>query len=516
MDRFKYSKEQKLKQDTIKFNQKCELYAAKTFYDDQVRQLDQKYKESFTKKLKFFIRSENVEKILTQYIDDLNKRICPNDVSKFYDEEKMKINLSNISMLRFLQKNKRAQFFHDRYELEDNVIKYFKKEEFKFSDKILALKKVDDKICEVLEDDKRDMNFVHKNCREIMSYCDKNEKDNLPLNFQLEITKLINKSLIGLYNKEYQIFIKNSELCKHKNIFNNRDEILEVNENISPIKNIVSSEFNTITNTRKKVIQWFKENKSKRKNPYLIINNIINNNKKHNFIKNKSTSILTYSSKSIKPKLFKTYSQNNNKITINNHQLQSNKKLLLKTAENNTTTKINTISTSNCNSIIKTLSVSDKSLRSLARNDSSNDSKENNYDKNFLNEAAKFLSDKIIIQKKEIANIKNKIIEQTRSKYQIRNLIFNCIEDVMFNIRDSRKLKITNNIINDKLDKEIENNFNILKVLNYIHYNCLNGIMSCKSIFPEFRNNKNNNRSKFHSLKKCFSFTKQDFFKGKI
>ena len=514
MDRFQYSKEQRLKQDTAKFLQKYELYTSNIFYDDQIEQLNKKCREYFNKTNYLLKRAENIEKILTQYISDLNNKIYPKTNSQFYDEEKKKINLSNISKLKFLQNFKKAQFIKDQSELEDNVLKFFNEEEYKFSEKILTAKKIDNKMCEIFEDNKRDMSLVHKNCRQIMSECEKHENRNLPLNFQLETVQRINKSLIELYNKEYQIYIKKSKLCSDKEALINRNEILEVNENKSPIKNINSNEFNSITNTKKKVMQWFKENKSKRKNPYIIINNIINNNK-YNNISNKSTSILTYSSSNIKQKSIKSYSKSNKKI-FNNHQLHKNKKFLLKTAENNTPTKINTISTSNCNSIIKTLSVSDKSFHTLAQNDASNDSAEYNYDKKILNKAANFLSSKIINQKNKIANIKNKITEQTRDKYQIKNLIFSCIEDVSLNIKDIRISKDTNNKKSAKLDKEIENNINMLKVLNYIYYNCLDGIMNYKCIFPEFRNNKNHNVNKICNLKKCFSFTKKNFFKGKI
>ena len=509
MDRFQYSKEQKLKQDKLKFLQKCELRSAKTFYDNQIQQLNEKYKEFLNKRNHLLNKSLKNEKILTQYISELNKKFCPNSISKFYDKEKVKINLSNMSILNFLQNYKKSQFIKDKNELGDDAIKKFQLEDIKFSEKILTLKNNDQKICGILDDNKLDMNFVHKNYRQIMSYCDKNENSNLTLNFRLETAKKINKSLTELYKKEHQIYKKNSKLNEVKDIINSRNEILEKIENISLIKSNISNKFNTLTNSKKKVMKWFKENKSNTKNPYIIINDS-NNNNKHNITKNKSVCILAYSSKSLK-----NYSKNN-EIINNNRRFQNNQNLLLKSTENNTTTKINTISTSNCNSIIKTFSASDKCLNTLIKNDTSKNNIKYEYDKTFLNESAKFLSDKIITQKKKITNIKNKISEQKRIKYQIKNLIINCIEDVKFNINDDRIMKVTNNIIRNKLDKEIEKNYNILKLLDYIYYNCLDTIIGCKSIFHEFRKNKSNSKNKIHSFKKCLSFTNQNFFKGKI
>ena len=125
------------------------------------------------------------------------------------------------------------------------------------------------------------------------------------------------------------------------------------------------------------------------------------------------------------------------------------------------------------------------------------------YDKNYLEAIAHFLTDNINKIREEIKlKIKYKA-EEIRSRYQLKYIIIKVIEDLesdlesmkkensydlnkyydnLFGISDNQDLKKIEKFI---YDKKVESNGQRLYILTYIINNCFNGINNIKSIFPK-------------------------------
>ena len=132
-----------------------------------------------------------------------------------------------------------------------------------------------------------------------------------------------------------------------------------------------------------------------------------------------------------------------------------------------------------------------------------NKNNEDIYDKNYLEIISQFLADNINKIREEIKLKMKYKAEELRSRYQLKYLISNIIEDIQTDIEKMKKEKdfdLNNYYDNlfgleqnkeikqlDKIlfDRKVEACGQQLYILSYILNNCFNGTHFVKSIFPE-------------------------------
>ena len=121
MDRRQYSYLRQLQIDQKLFDQKLYYYETKNSYDEKKKQLALEIKETREKKNEIMKMSKECEDILSIYIAELNAKIFPNAWRKNYGNENIETNLSNISILNYLQKVKNRSLISDKYKLEKAI-----------------------------------------------------------------------------------------------------------------------------------------------------------------------------------------------------------------------------------------------------------------------------------------------------------------------------------------------------------------------------------------------------------
>ena len=544
MDRKKYSYLRQLKLDKNKFEKKLYYYETKISLDEKIESLTSQIKETRANKNELIQISKACDNILRTYIAELHAKIFPHTWQKNYGEKNIEMNLSNLSMLTYLQKVKNKVFINDKYKLEDEVIDIFYKEDKKQTNKIKNQIKADKKEGQIMENEKYELSLIKDNFRNIIHDIEKYEMDLKIYKLKYDIVLRNNKKLNKMLEQQK---IMHEEICKKLKEKNNNYKTLKIEINDSnKNKNNKNKQINlnyrsfsdknylSIKNKRKISLKLFKDKNKKIKiNPFLIKN-----------YKGYKTPLLFLKTNNIFEKNIRTLNDNrlvnaydflniftnNNKKTnsinefINSFNNLSKKKLSFYNTTEDKSTKMTSLSSNN--SIIKSNTITNNSMRNIKKQSiyKVNSRLFSPQYKNEMYILRDYLYTLIDEQKEIIKDLKNKNAEEIRSISQIKYILSRCINDINIDIYDKNNINNNNNSNNNKsIDENMIDNVGdineedgkLLYILTYIYDNCFNGINNVESIFPEFRNNNNskifffnnkNNQDKIEVLhKRCFS-----------
>ena len=517
MDRRKYSFLRKMKKDKKLFDKKLDFYESKISYDQKIKYLTSEIKKYRTEKEEIMKASNSSDIILKIYIAELNAKIFPNTWYKNYGENNIKLNLSNIAMLSYLQKIKKEEFIKDKYKLEDEVIELFQKMDKKQT-KQIKTQIEDDKIdAQIMENEKHQLSLIKDNFRIIAYDIEKYENYLKHYKLQYDIVMRIYKRLQEKLKIEKIKSQKLSELCEQKNIKKNYKNLkIEINDNLQKnekFKSFSDKNFLSVENTRRNSLKLFEGKKNKYKmNPYLI-----KNYKGYQtplfFLKKYKKFDKKLNDFSSDKKLLNAYDflnifSNNNKCNtisdfINSFNSFNNTKLTFNSASQEfISTKKSTLSSNN--SILKSLSSNNSKNKGINKKNKIRNKMINTNSDNEMSILREYLYNLIDEQNNIIKFLKNKKAEEIRSVNQIKTFISKCIDDLNNEIYENKNKDNEMNNIDRK-------NETLVNILSYIFDNCFKGINNdFKSIFPEFRNtNKNKIRGNFidNIKRRCFSST---------
>ena len=444
---------------------------------------------------------------LSQYIADLNFRLYSISESqkKLKDEDLKLIQkyAKIISLLDIFQKLKLDLILKDKKDLEDIMMERSLQEEQKELSSLYRQEKYEKYIYEKLVLAREGLVDICRKYRTQVHLCEQYEMNSLKLKCELDlridthkklkeilerlkaIEKELKEKLMKKENKHLKIF--EPIYSEIKDDINNK--IIKKNDNRTI--NINEENFYKINLNRPK--SSFKLNRNK---SCLILDkqNTFGYNKKGNndIIKLKATNNFIKLSKTPK------------NMGINIHKYNPNKsKNILRTFNRKISTREKSIkqkSSSNfsTNYLTKTRN---KSLMDLTHSKSKNN--EVIYDKSYLEIISQFLADNINKLREEIKLKMKYKAEEIRSRYQLKYLISNIIEDIQSDIENVKREKdydINNyygnlfgleknkeiiQLDNMLFDKKVETSGQQLYVFTYILNNCFNGINFVKKIYPE-------------------------------
>ena len=508
MDRRKYSLLRKMKKDKKIFDKKLNYYESKISYDEKIKYLTSEIKKYRAEKEEMMKTFNSTEIILKIYIAELNAKIFPNILHKNYGEKNIKMNLSNLSMLSYLQENKKEQLIKDKDQLEDEVIHMFEKSD-KMQTKKIKNKIKEDKIeAEIMENEKHKLSLIKDNIRTVAYDIEKNEYSLKQYNLEYDIVMRIYKRLKEKLQMEINKFQKLSDLIEKKNKKNQYKNLkIEINdifhknsEKTERFRSFSDKNFLSVENRRRNSLKLLEGKNNKYKiNPYLLKNYkgyksplfFLKKNKKNDKILN---DFGTYRKLVNAYNFLNIFSNNSKYNTINDFINSFNSFNNTKLSFTSTTQEF--ISTKK-----STLTSNDSMLKSLSSNNSVNKNTNkkikmrsklintDNYNEMYI--LRDYLYKSIDEQKNIIKFLNNRKGEEIRSMNQIKTFISKCIDDLNTEIYEYKNEE--NNIIKENEIKDLEEkNEYLISILSYIFDNCFKGTKNdIKSIFPEFRINKN-------------------------
>ena len=536
MDRKIYDYLRKLKKDKLKFEKKLYFHESRVFFDEKIKKLIEEKGEITNKNTEMLESANMTDNILKTYIAELNAKIFPNTWQTNYGEDNIKMNLSNLSMLSYLQNIKANVFIRDKYKLESDALEIFQKEDKK-QEKIIKNQLIQDKIdVEIMENEKYKLSLIKDKFRKKVKETEKYENDLRENKFKYEMAIKTNDRLKEMLNMEIIKYQKLSEKLTQKkeylntnkinmNLKNDNNDIYDIKQKFFlDYRSFSDKNFLSIKNTRRNSLKLF-ENKNKKNkikiNPYLI-----NNYKGYKaplfFIKKNKTieqKIKLFNIKNSKPTnaydFLNIFSKKNkyNSINdfINSFNSLNSTKLSFYSAQDMKSTKVNTLSSNN--SIAKSITLNNSNKKNIKRNIKKNIIRTKLYtpiisNNNEMYILRDYLSDLIDEEKKVIKYLKNKKAEEIRSCSQIKNCLSMCIDDLNNEINDNKN-KGENKIKNNNVDKENEY---LLFILSYIYDNCFFGLNFIENVLPKNKSKNNSSEKKNKKIsgnfkKRCFSST---------
>ena len=443
---------------------------------------------------------------LSHYIANLNFRlysISDNNKSLKDDELKLIKKYTKIMLLlEKFQKLKAEKILKDKKELEDTMMELSLKEE---KNELLSLyhqEKYEKFIYDKLILARDDLFDICDKYRTQVHLCEKYEANSLKLKCELDLRMDTNKKLINILErlrkieKELKIKLKKKE---NKNIKIFEPIYSAIQDNIS--NKIIKKDVNKTINIKEE--NFYKININRPKSSFRL-----NKNKSCLILDKQNTFVYNKKDKNNKLKLttnnFIKLSKSPTNSTLNYQKFNPNKS---KNIHRTLSRKISLREKSN-----KQRSSSNYSTNYLTRTRNKsmveityqkNKNNEDIYDKNYLEIISQFLADNINKIREEIKLKMKYKAEELRSRYQLKYLISNIIEDIQTDIEKMKKEKdfdlnnYYDNLFGLEQNKEIKQLDNIffdikveacgqqLYILSYILNNCFNGTNFVKSIFPE-------------------------------
>ena len=443
---------------------------------------------------------------LSHYIANLNFRlysISDNNKSLKDDELKLIKKYTKIMLLldKF-QKLKAEILLKDKKELEDTMMELSLKEE---KNELLSLyhqEKYEKFIYDKLILARDDLFDICDKYRTQVHLCEKYEANSLKLKCELDLRMDTNKKLINILErlrkieKELKIKLKKKE---NKNIKIFEPIYSAIQDNIS--NKIIKKDVNKTINIKEE--NFYKININRPKSSFRL-----NKNKSCLILDKQNTFVYNKKDKNNKLKLttnnFIKLSKSPTNSTLNYQKFNPNKS---KNIHRTFSRKISLREKSN-----KQRSSSNYSTNYLTRTRNKsmveityqkNKNNEDIYDKNYLEIISQFLADNINKIREEIKLKMKYKAEELRSRYQLKYLISNIIEDIQTDIEKMKKEKdfdlnnYYDNLFGLEQNKEIKQLDKILferkveacgqqlYILSYILNNCFNGTHFVKSIFPK-------------------------------
>ena len=420
----------------------------------------------------------------------MHAKIFPNTWQKNYGEDNIKINISNISMLTYLQKDKNQLLINDKHILEDECMDVFQKLDHRQLNRIKYQIKEDKIDGEIMENEKYELSLIKDKLRQITKDIEKCQYD-LKLNkAKYDIATRINKKLKEMVNAEINKNKELSKLIEEKNKNRNlkikiKDNFTKGHKNLDNFRSFSDNNIFTVKDSRKKSLKIF-EDKNKR-NKFKINSYLIKNYKEYKspllFLKknkNINLKIINNNNRLVNAYDFLNIFSTNNKYNsindlINDFNTLNSSKLSFNTIFEKKSTKENSLSSNNTLDNKKKIFKSKNIIRNKLY------SPKNNNELYLLRD---YLYDLIDQQKNIIKYLKNRKAEEIRSIYQIKMFISKCIDDLYVDICDNKKIKNEN--LNIHINKEKED---LLQFLTYIFDNCFTGIKYIESMFPVKKNN---------------------------
>ena len=439
---------------------------------------------------------------LSHYIANLNFRlysISDNNKSLKDDELKLIKKYTKIMLLlEKFQKLKAEKILKDKKELEDTMMELSLKEE---KNELLSLyhqEKYEKFIYDKLILARDDLFAICDKYRTQVHLCEKYEANSLKLKCELDLCMDTNKKLINILErlrkieKELKIKLKKKE---NKNIKIFEPIYSAIQDNIS--NKIIKKDVNKTINIKEENFYKININRPKssfklNKNKSCLQNTFVYNKKdKNNKLKLTTNNFIKLSKSPTNSTL--NYQKFNPNKSKNIHRTFS-RKISLREKSN----KQRSSSNYSTNYLTRTRN---KSMVEITYQKNKNN--EDIYDKNYLEIISQFLADNINKIREEIKLKMKYKAEELRSRYQLKYLISNIIEDIQTDIEKMKKEKdfdlnnYYDNLFGLEQNKEIKQLDNILfdrkveacgqqlYILSYILNNCFNGTNFVKSIFPE-------------------------------
>ena len=519
MNIYKYTLLKKLEEDTIKFEKKVYYNDERISFDKKIASIKSEIKDIREKRSILLNSSGSTDNILKRYIAELNLKIFPYTFRKNYGKENIKINLLNISMLKYLQKIKRDVFVKHKYELEDKAMDLFQRIEIKQEDQIKHQIKEDEIDAEIMENEKYKLSLIKNDLRNVGHNYDKFKLDLNEYKFKYDMILKINERLKEILEEEK---IKYKKLCEKKNKKKNLKLKININdnfgknleENIGKNRCFSDKNFFCVKNKKRISLKLFESQKNKKdrnnKNPINMNPLLIRNYKGYKtpllFLKPKKIFDKTLNkSKLVNAYDFLNIFSNNKKYDtisefIDSFNTINNSKLSFCNTQEMKSTKVNSIS-SNLSKSFKNINKTNTKKIVLRKTFSSpkNNNKNTENEKNPIYILRDFLYELIDESKNIIKYLKNKKAEEIRSNYQIKLFISKCIDDINQEVYEDdtkieKKTEISNNM-DDNKDKD--ENEKKLYLLTYIFDNCFSGLNNRENIIPVGHKNKTKNKNNY-------------------
>ena len=508
-DKKKGFNERKFLMEIKEFKKKNIIYDLTKKIEEQQKDIHKEINKVYDERLDKLRHNALTNNHLSQYIAELNFRLYSfpekENPIKGKELQLMQLYTEIIALLEKFQTIKSEKFLTDKKELEDRIMEQSLEEQKKELSYLSRQEKYEKYIYDKLLEAQNGLIDICQKYRTQVHLCESYEMSSLRLKSELDICKdtnqKLNKMAIRLRRIEKELKKKINEQEKNNNIkvfepiFSSKDDLnnkvikLKENKTINVKENMF---FKININRPKSSLRLNKNNTAlilDKKN--LRTNNQINTNTNSKFKLTTTNNFFKIGTIPINQRanIHKFFPKNKN-----NFRRTFSRKISFREKSS----KNRTISSHTTNYLTKTRN---KSLNDIKQPEIKNN--EVAYDKDYLENAAHFLTDNINQIRDEIKlKVKYKA-EEIRSRYQLKYMISKIIEDIesdleimkkekaydlnryydnLFGVSEHKEMRQLENIL---FDKKVESSGQQLFVLTYIFDNCFDGINNIKSIFPK-------------------------------